>query len=542
AMIQLSHGGRYCHTQFTGIQPVAPSAIASKQALLSEMPRELSREEVEDLIETFGDSAKRCAEAGFQGVGLMGSTGYLISQFASPLTNQRTDRFGGKSPAERATFIVEIIRNIRKKLGQQYPILYKISCEEYMPGGTTIEDAQIIAKRAEQAGASLIHAWAGWHESPKPMLPMCVPRGAFVHLAEAMKNVVKVPVMTGGRINDPRLANQIIKEGRADLVHMGRAFFADPYFPQKALKGEFDDIRMCIGCCRCFDQTVSLQPITCAVNAEVGNEGKKLMKAEKAKKILIIGGGPAGMEAARVAAIRGHEVTLWEKNNLLGGNLTLASVAPHKEEIKCLINYLSYQMNKLGINVELEKEATVGSILGLNADEVVIATGGLPIIPDIPGANRSNVVTAIDVLNGNVDIGNKVAIVGGGMIGCETAEFLVEKDKDVLIVEAVPRIAQDIGPATRWSTVKRLKNWGIPLMTSSKVIEIIDEGLLIEKDGENQTINADTVILAVGMKPNNDLFNALKGKIANLHVLGDSKSPARILEAIHSGYWINRKF
>ncbi|MFX1257529.1 MAG: FAD-dependent oxidoreductase [Promethearchaeota archaeon] len=540
AMIELSHGGRYCHKMITKFQPVAPSAIASKQALLSELPKELSTEEVEELIENFGDSARRCAEAGFQGVELMGSTGYLISQFASPLTNKRTDRYGGKVPAERATFIVEIIRSIRKKLGEQYPILYKISCEEYMPGGTTMEDAQIIAKRAEQAGSSVIHAWAGWHESPKPMLPMCVPRGAFVHLAEGMKNVVNIPVMAGGRINDPRFANQIIKDGRADLVHMGRAFFADPYFPKKALNGEFEDIRMCIGCCRCFDQGPKLKHIICAVNAELSKEGKKLIKAEKSKKILIIGGGPAGMEAARVAAIRGHEVILWEKNNILGGNLILASIAPHKEEIKCLINYLSYQMKKLGINVELEKEATVESILGVNADEIIVATGGLPVIPDIPGVNRNNVLTAIDVLKGVVDTGDKVAIVGGGMIGCETAEFLVSKGKDITIVEELPKIARDIGPSTRWSTVMRIKRWGIDLRTSSKVMEIIDDGVVIEEEGENHIIKADTIVIAVGIKPNEELFNALKERIPKVHPLGDCKKPARILEAIHDGYWINK--
>ncbi|MBN1802467.1 MAG: FAD-dependent oxidoreductase [Candidatus Lokiarchaeota archaeon] len=542
AMIELSHGGRYCHSKYTNLQPIAPSVITSKQALLSEMPRELTTEEVEDLIETFGDSARRCAQAGFQGVELMGTTGYLINQFASPLTNQRTDRFGGKTPAGRATFIVEIIKNIRKKLGNNYPILYKISCEEYVPGGTTIEDALIIAKRAEQAGASLIHAWLGWHKSPKPILPMSVPRGAFVHLAEAMKNAVNIPIITGGRINDPRLANQIIKEGRADMVHMGRAFFADPYFPKKALKGEFDDIRMCIGCCRCFDQVPKLKQITCSVNAEVGKEGYKLGKAEKSKKVLIIGGGPAGMEAARVASLRGHEVILWEKNRMLGGNLILATIAPYKEEIKCLINYLTYQMKKLGVKVELGKVATVEAVLNANADEVIAAIGGLPIVPDIPGVDSKIVESSIDVLNGIVDTGDKVVIVGGGMIGCETAEYLASKGKDVTIIETFPKIARDIGASMRWSIVMRLKKWGINLLTSSNVLKIIDKGILVENEGKTQIIKADTIVIAMGIKSNDELINSLKDKIPYLHILGDCKTPARILEAIHEGYWINQNF
>ena len=545
AMIELSHGGRYCHKFITKFQPVAPSAIRSKQALLSEMPRELSTEEVEELIEDFGDSARRCAEAGFQGVELMGSTGYLISQFASPLTNKRTDRFGGEAPAERATFIVEIIKNIRNKLGGLYPILYKISVEEYMPGGTTMEDAQIIAKRAEQAGASVIHAWAGWHESPKPMLPMCVPRGAFVHLAEAMKKVVNVPVMTGGRINDPRLANQVIKDGRAELVHMGRAFFADPYFPKKALNGEFEDIRMCIGCCRCFDQGTRARSVLCAVNAEVGNEGKKITnKSENPRNILIIGGGPAGMEAARVATIRGNKVTLWEKNDKLGGNLILSSMAPHKEEINCLINYLRYQMKKMGIQVELGKEATPTNVLEANADVVILATGGLPVIPDIPGVNKNNVVTAIDVLKGIVDTGRNIVILGGGMIGCETAEYLTSQGKEVTIVDMLPKLGRDIGPSTRWSTLMRINRWGIKQLLSTEIKSITDEGVIVEKEGESYPISADTVVLSAGLKPNNDLFNALKDQIPQIYSIGDcAKSQTRrILEAIHDGYWINRKF
>ncbi|MFX1385660.1 MAG: FAD-dependent oxidoreductase [Promethearchaeota archaeon] len=541
AMIELSHGGRYCHSTITKQKPVAPSAIRSNLPLFDEMPRALTTEEVEEMVERFGDSARRCAEAGFEGVELMGSTGYLISQFVSPLTNKRTDIFGGETPAERATFIVEIIKNIRKKLGPSFPILYKISCEEYMPGGTTLEDSQIIAKRSEQAGASVIHAWAGWHESPKPMLPMSVPRGAFVHLAEAMKKVVSVPVMAGGRINDPRLANQVIKEGRADLIHMGRAFLADPYFPKKALKGEFEDIRICIGCCRCFDQGTRAQSVICAINAELGKEGKKISEVEKSKNILIIGGGPAGMEAARVATIRGHNVTLWEKNDQLGGTLHLASVAPHKEEIKGLINYLDYQMKKLGIKIELNKKATPESVLKVNADEVIIAIGATPIIPDIPGINQNHVVSAIEVLKGEVKTGNNVVILGGGMIGCETAEFLASKNKKVTIVEMLPKIARDIGPSTRWATVMRIKRWGIALLTSAKVINITDKGVIIEKEGKSETVDADSIVIATGMEPNMDLYNELKNEISNIHTIGDCSQAQRILEAIHSGYSLSNK-
>ncbi|MHA1913621.1 MAG: oxidoreductase [Promethearchaeota archaeon] len=533
-MIELSHGGRYAHSGLTGMQPVAPSPIRGYRGR-GEMPRELTTEEVEELVERFGDSAVRCSEAGFKGVLLMGSTGYLISQFGSPLTNKRTDKFGGKTPAERATFIVEIIKNIRKKLGSQFPVIYKISAEE------VLEDAQIMAKRAEQAGVSVIHTWAGWHESPKPMLPMSVPRGAFVYLAEAMRSIISVPIMTGGRINDPRFANEIIRDGRADLVHFGRPFLTDPYFPQKAMKGDFDDINMCIACCRCFDAMATSGPVVCSVNAELGMEGNKFEKAEKSKNILIIGGGPAGMEAARVATLRGHKVTLWEKNDRLGGNLITASLAPYKDETNCLTQYLSNQMKKLKVNIQLNKEATLDSILNENADEVIMATGAKAITPDIPGIKNENVVMALDVLKGISSTGDKVVIVGGGMIGCETAELLTSNGKDVSIIEMLPKIARDVGPATKWSVTMRIARWGIKQYTSSKVIRILDEGVEIEREGNSEIVKADTVVVAAGMEPINQLHNALKEKVPNVHAIGDCSQARRMLNAIHEGYAIGRK-
>jgi len=539
-MIELSHGGRYAHSALTGMQPVAPSPIRGFRGR-GEMPRELTTEEVEGLVERFGDSARRSAEAGFKGVLLMGSTGYLISQFGSPLTNKRNDKFGGETPAERATFIVEIIKNIRKKLGNQFPVIYKISADEYMDGGTVLEDAQIMAKRAEQAGASIIHTWAGWHESPKPMLPMSVPRGAFVYLAEAMKKIMKVPVMTGGRINDPRLASDIIRDGRADLVHFGRPFLTDPYFPKKAMKGEFDDINMCIACCRCFDAMTTPGPVVCSVNAGLGKEGKPLEKAKKSKNILIIGGGPAGMEAARVAALRGHKATLWEKSDHLGGNLITASLAPHKEETNCLIHYLTYQMKKLKVNVQLNKEATVDSILKENADEVVLATGAKAINPDIPGIKSKNVVMALEVLKGISDTGSNIVVVGGGMIGCETAEFLKSQGKEVSIIEMLPKIARDIGPATRWSVTMRIARWGIKQYTSSKVVRIIDNGVEIEREGNPEIVEADTVVIAAGMEPQNELINMMREKLPTIQTIGDCSQARRMLEAIHEGYAVGSK-
>ena len=534
--LQLAHAGRYALSSVIGAQPVAPSPIASRYT--KETPKELSTEEVEEIIEKFGNAARRAKEAGFDAVELLGCTGYLISQFISALTNKRRDRFGGDTDG-RATFVVEIIRNIRGKVGKDFPISFKHSVDEYMSGGTTSEDSKIIVKRAEEAGASIIHAWAGWHESPTPMLPMSVRRGAFVHLAEAMKEVIDIPVIAVGRINDPKLADQIISEGRADLVAVGRAFLADPYFPKKAAEGRFEDIRMCIGCCRCFDTLMTnTPPIVCSLNAELGREGERRVKpAEKAERILIVGGGPGGMEAARVAASRGHEVTLWEKKDRLGGNMALASVPPHKEEINNITNYLTHQVEKLGVKVELNKEVTPEAVTRFNADEVVVATGALPIVPNIQGVEGDNVVTAVNVLEGKAKVGDRVVVIGGGMIGCETAEFLADKGKRVTIVEMLERIGQDIGPTTRWVVVKRIRDIGIEILTSTKAIGITAEGVIIEGEA-TQTIKADTIVLAVGLKPNKELAEGDILLMRGLHAIGDCVKVNKILEAIHEGWQV----
>jgi len=541
--LQLSHAGRYARSKVIGAQAVAPSAIASKYT--REMPRELTTEEVEAIIEKFGEAARRAREAGFNAVEILGSTGYLLSQFVSAITNKRSDRFGGDTWA-RATFVVEIIQAIRKRVGKDFPISYKLSVDEFMPGGNTIEDSKIIARRAEEAGANIIHCWGGWNESAVAMLPMSVPRGAFVYLAQAMKEAVDVPVITVGRINDPILADQILREGKADLVATGRAFLADPEWPKKASEGRLEEIRMCIGCCHCFDEAirgmVEADPtiaVACSVNAELGREWERPVKlAPESKRVLVIGGGPGGMEAARVASIRGHKVVLWEKEGKLGGNLLLASAAPHKEETNNITHYLSHQMGKLGVEVELGRDVTPEAVLEEKADEVIIAIGSSPIMPHIPGIDRKNVVTALDVLSGKAEVGQRVVVAGGGMIGCEAAEFLADKGKKVTIVEMLPRVGQDIGPTTRWVSIGRLRDMGVEILTLAKLESVTDSGVTITKEGQSQSIEADTIVIAVGLESNGKLFEALKGELRNLHAIGDCAEVNRMLEAIHQGWQV----
>ena len=538
--LQLGHGGRYSRSQFTGGQPVAPSPIPSRYT--KEMPRELTTGEVEAIIEKFAQAAKIAQEAGFDGVELMGSTGYLISQFLSSVTNKRSDRFGGDTRS-RATFVVEIIESIRRKVGASFPVCLKFSVDDYLPEGNTIEDSQIVARRAEAAGVSMLHAWAGWHESPIAMLPMSVARGAFVPLAQAVKAVAQVPVIAVGRINDALLAAQIVAEGKADLVAMGRALLADPHLPAKAAQGNLDDIRMCIACCRCFDDVTpsrskgqSEPAIVCSLNAELGREWqRRTVPAKRAKNVLVVGGGPAGMEAARVSAARGHRVTLWEEQNRLGGTLSLASTPPHKEEINNIARYLGHQMQKLGVKLEMGKKVTAQAVSDGNFDEVIVAAGALPLIPAAPGAQSVRAVTANDVLAGET-VGERVVVIGGGMVGSETAEFLASKGKKVTIVEMLDKIALDLGPTTRWVTVKRIRESDIEILTGTRFVEFADSGVVVQKEGLNQVLEADTVVMATGMRANTELADALKGKVRNLHVIGDCLEPRRILEAIHEGW------
>ncbi len=540
AVLQLNHAGRYARAKNLGDQPVAPSAIASRYT--GETPRELSTEEVMEIIEAFGQGARRARDAGFDGVELMGSTGYLISQFCSPITNKRTDKYGGTVPAERATFVKEIIENIREKVGYDFSVCVKMSVDEYLPGGNTIEDSQIMAKIFSEAGADRLHAWAGWHESPKPMLPMSVPRAAFAHLSLALKKVTDLPVTAVGRINDPFVAAGLIREGKADLIAVGRGLLADPEFANKAYEGRVDEIRNCIGCCVCFDTMMSrvhsagTEGLICAINPELGREGENLLRpADTVKNVLVIGGGPGGMEAAHVASKKGHKVTLWEKSGKLGGSLKVAVVPPFKEEIGCLTNYLTRQMEINNVNVELNKEGTQEDVLRLNPDCVIVASGSKAHVPEIPGIDSANVVMAIDLLSGKIETGQNVVIIGGGLIGVDIAEYLNQKGKKVTLLTRQSRIGADIGVSTRWVTMMRIRESEIKVIKKVSYKEIKKDGVVIERDGEEMYIPADTIVISGGFLPDRGLIEALKGKIP-IKEVGDCIELRKIKDAIHEGF------
>jgi 2,4-dienoyl-CoA reductase-like NADH-dependent reductase (Old Yellow Enzyme family)/thioredoxin reductase len=497
--------------------------------------RALTIKEIETLIEKFAVAAWRAKVAGLDAIEFHGTNGYLIAQFFSPYTNKRTDRYGGDING-RARFGVEIVERTRELVGPGFPIIFRISADEFIEGGLKQEEARIIAKKLESAGVDAISLSVGLAETYHwVMPPMAVSRGCFVHLSERMKKAVNVPVICAGRINDPVLAERILQEGKADLIAMGRALIADPELPNKAAEGRLDDIRVCIADNECVKRTRLDFPLRCTLNPAVGKEREfKITPAEKPKHVLVVGGGPAGMEAARVAAMRGHKVTLYEKEDRLGGQLLLAALPPHKEEIKNVFEYLIRQIEKLGVKIELGKEVTPELVEKLKPDVVILATGAKPLIPNIPGVKRKNVYTSWEVLKGEVEVGDKVVIIGGGQVGCETADFLSDKRCDVIIVEMQTEIAADMDPWGRVFLLERLKEKKVNVMTNTKVFEITHDGVdTIDKNLNRCVLKADTIILAVGSMPNVELSKTLKGKVPQLYSIGDCVEPRKCFEAIH---------
>lgn len=521
---------------------VGPSDVTVERRPDAPKPRPLTTDEIKWIVAAYGEGARRAQEAGFDAVELnvIAGTG-LISHFLSAHTNKRTDGYGGDIE-NRARFLLECTESVKQKVGKDYPLLCRVSGADFMEGSNTLEDTKIVAPMMQRAGIHAINVSTGWHESPVPFIQMSVPRANWIYLAEGVKKVVSIPVIGGTRIPDPRLAEQILAEGRVDLVYIARPLIADPEWPNKAREGRFDEIRPCIACSLCFDGLQDAGGIRCSVNARAGREAEYSIEPTKEPKtVFIVGGGPAGMEAARVAAMRGHEVTLADNREQLGGQLLVAILPPHKEELGNLTRYLAGQMDKLGVNVKLGEEVTVRTVEQAKPDVVIMATGAMPIVPDIPGAKGKNVATAIDVLTGRREVGESVVIVGGGMVGCETAEFLAEKGRKVTILEMLERIGADIERSYRWVIMGRLRSLGIRMERNAKVEEITESRVRVSRDGGTEFFEADSVVLAVGMEPNRQLARQLEGKVEALHVIGDSAEPGKVTEAIESGLRLARE-
>lgn len=540
--VQLHHAGRETFSfSIGGEQPVAPSPIPDP--VIREIPRELSVEEIKALVEAYAQGARRAKEIGFDAIEVHGAHGYLVAQFMSAYANKRTDEYGGGLEGF-LRFPLEILRRIRQLVGPDYPVLFRISGDEAVPQGRTIEESVVVAKRLVEAGVDALHISVGVYESGHlTVAPAAVEQGFNAAAAATIKSAVSVPVIAVGRIEDPTVAEGIISSGKADLVAIGRGSLADPEFAIKAAEARHEDIVRCIACNEgCIDRLMLGQVITCIQNPALGCEAEYASAgAAKAKRVLVAGGGPAGLEAARTAALWGHRVSLYEKQGFLGGQAPLAAVPPTKEVWHEVVRSRIKDLERLGVEIKLGKELTPETVKEISPDVVIVATGSAPLLPDLAGIDRSNVVTAHDALS-EAPVGKRVVVIGGGLVGCETADYLAQQGKDVTVVEMAQHIAQDASPASRYFLVRRLAQGKVKVLTSTPVKAITDQGVIVSPESGEQTLGpVDTVVLATGATSVNDLATAIEGLVPEVYVVGDAASPGRILEAVQQAADIARR-
>lgn len=525
---QIYHAGRQTSSAVTGEQPVAPSAI--KDPTMPEAPRALSIEEIHDVQRLFVESAVRAKKAGFDGVEIHGAHGYLINQFVSPFSNKRCDEYGGTTE-NRARFAVEIVRGVREAVGEDFPVFYRMSAVEFVPGGLQIEEAKLIARMIEEAGADCIHCSQGVFSTGRIIIPpSAIPVGGFADHAAALKTVVDVPVIAVGRINDPMLADTIIASGKADLCTMGRASLADPEMPNKAERGEFRDILHCIGCLQgCDGELEQGKPIRCLVNPLTGMEDEYDMTPVcTPKKVVVVGGGVSGCEAAIAAAGRGHHVTLLEKDHELGGQWVPASIPVAKGDFSSFIIWQKHMLKKLGVEVCTDTAVTKTMLDEMNPDAVILATGSNPAMPPITGLREYGVV-AQNVLCGGEKIGDKVVVIGGGLVGAETADYLAEHGcSDVTVVEMLPQIVKDGEPAPTYYLKKRMDEYGVKVLTSAAVQEVKPNAVVYKKDDKLCEISdVDTTVIAIGVRANTALEEELQGSSYTVVSVGDCHERAK---------------
>ena len=533
--LQLHHSGNAMIMLDPACPPVAPSAIACPGGAV---PRALTVDEIHEVVEAFGAGARRARDAGFDAVDIHGGHGYLIAQFMSPYFNRRTDDYGGDVRG-RLRFAVEVLRAVRRNVGDDFPVIFRFSADERVPGGRTTEESAVIAPLLEAAGADCLSITTGMHFTLlHTVAAMGLPRGLNVESAAAVKAAVRIPVMVAGKLNDPAVAEAALVAGKVDLIAIGRGLIADPELPDKWQNHRDGDVRWCIACNQgCIGGLVAGMPFGCLVNPAAGRESEPTAApASRAKRVLVIGGGPAGMEAARTAALRGHQVSLYEQADHLGGQFQLAAVPPRKQEIALYLRYAERQLATLGVEVVLGRAVSRAVVEGLRPDVVIVASGGQPLIPDIPGLTAAHVVLAHDVLAGKVATGARVLIVGGGQVGCETAEFLDRCGKPVTVVEMRSEIAPDVALVPRAPLLDALEHSRVTTRTATTVVEITAAGVVLECDGRRDTVRGiDTVVLATGARPANRLDEDIRDLVPDVHVIGDAGCPGSAMDAIAAG-------
>ncbi|MES2871325.1 MAG: NADPH-dependent 2,4-dienoyl-CoA reductase [Pseudomonadota bacterium] len=560
--LQILHAGRYAYSP----RQVAPSAI---QAPINPFtPKELDEDGIEKQISDFVTCAKLAQSAGYDGVEIMGSEGYLINQFLVAQTNQRTDRWGG-SYENRMRLAIEIVRRVREAVGTDFIIIYRLSMLDLVPGGSVWEEIVQLAKAVEQAGATLINTGIGWHEARIPTIATKVPRGAFSKVTAKLRGAVSVPLITTNRINTPEIAEQILAEGDADMVSMARPFLADPEFVNKAAAGRGDEINTCIGCNQaCLDHTFSGKLTTCLVNPRACNETElNYLPTIQVKNIAVVGAGPAGLSAATVAAERGHQVTLFDSASEIGGQFNVAKRVPGKEEFVETLRYFKHKLNSTGVEVCLNTRVDVAQLLAGKFDEIILATGIAPRTPAIPGVDHPKVLSYLDVILERKPVGAKVAVIGAGGIGFDVSEFLVHQgvatslDREAfwrewgidtqlearggvagikpevhaparqvyLLQRKASKVGNGLGKTTGWIHRAGLKNKQVKMLSSVEYLGIDDAGLHIRiGDGEPQVLPVDNIVICAGQDPLRELQEGLVAAGQSVHLIGGADVAAEL--------------
>ena len=535
------------------VDPASPSGIphpwAGASPFVSTPAKIVTAADLEELVAEYGQAARRVMEAGFDGVMIHGANGYLLCELLSRKFNKRTDAYGGDIYG-RAKYLLDMIKEVKAKTSPDFPVILRLMGSDRIPSqgdeGWGVADSIELCKIVEKIGVAAIDITSGSNqETLEWTVPLgFMPSGLNADITAAIKKSgIKIPVSVTGKIGEPALAEEILRDGKADFVCIGRGLIADPYWPTKAKEGRLEDIRLCIYDKRCGeDVSTDFVPMSCTINPVVGREKEfaaKMPRLTRQKKVLVIGGGPGGMQAAIIAAQKGHDVTLFEKSGLLGGQLIIAAVPPDKQDLHHLITYLKREVAKAGVKVVLNKEATPDVVAEFAPESVIVAVGSSPAVPEIPGVKGKNVVNCREVLAREKRVGKKVVVVGGGYVGCETCFFLADKGVDVTLVFRSPEPALDV---KLWESKihyqRKLKEYGVKVMPGVKYGKITPNGIyLTDQGGKDVFLEADNIVLATGSTPNKALGKALKAKYLEFAEIGDCVEPRRIREAIEEGIW-----
>ncbi|MEQ0561605.1 NADPH-dependent 2,4-dienoyl-CoA reductase [Amycolatopsis sp. NEAU-NG30] len=554
--LQILHAGRYAY------HPLSVSASSIKAPINPFRPRALTGYGVRQQIRAFADCAALAREAGYDGVEIMGSEGYLINQFLAERTNRRTDAWGG-TPEKRRRFAVEIVKRTREKVGEDFIIIYRLSMLDLVPGGQRWDDVVALAREVEAAGATIINTGIGWHEARVPTIVTSVPRAAFTWVTGKLKPHVTIPVVTSNRINMPQVAEEALASGDADLVSMARPFLADPEWIRKAETGREDEINTCIACNQaCLDHAFKRKLVSCMVNPRAGHETTlTLSPARRSKHIAVVGAGPAGLSAATALADRGHSVELFEADDEIGGQFGIARKIPGKEEFAETIRYYRRRLEVTGVKLHLGKRAAAGDLTGF--DEVVLATGVAPRVPSLPGIDHPKVLSYVDVVKHGKPVGARVAVIGAGGIGVDVSEFLTHAgspalDRDAWMAEwgvtdpeqaagglGTPRpepsprqvyllqrkktgIGSGLGKTSGWVHRAALKAKRVEQLPGVTYERIDDDGLHITVDGVPRLLEVDTVVVCAGQEPVRDLADELRATGLPVHLIGGADVAAEL--------------